>query len=126
MQLSPSRQQGLTLISMIFVLGSIAVFVLLLLNIVPIYLDHNKVANALNALEKTGGIASKTEYEIKDGLRKQFDLNYVYDVTKDDIKITKHGSYLKVAIQYEVVKKLVGNLSILAEFNDVIEVGSSE
>jgi hypothetical protein len=44
-------------------------------------------------------------------------------VTQDDIKISKHGGYLKVAIQYEVVKKLVGNLSVLAQFNDVIEVG---
>lgn len=123
MTLLPSRQRGLTLISTILLLGSIAVFVLVLLKIVPVYLDHNKVANALSALEKTAAVESKSEYEIRDSLAKRFNLNYVYDVTQDDIKITKHGGYLKVAIQYEVVKKLVGNLSILAEFNDVIEVG---
>ncbi|SJM92094.1 DUF4845 domain-containing protein [Crenothrix polyspora] len=123
MTLLPSRQRGLTLISTILLLGGIAVFVLVLLKIVPVYLDHNKVANALSALEKTAAVESKSEYEIRDSLAKRFNLNYVYDVTQDDIKITKHGGYLKVAIQYEVVKKLVGNLSILAEFNDVIEVG---
>jgi hypothetical protein len=123
MKLSSSRQQGLTLISTIFVLGGIAVFVLVLLNIVPIYIDHSKVAGALAALEKNADAASKSEYEIRDSLAKRFNLNYVYDVTQDDIKISKHGGYLKVAIQYEVVKKLVGNLSVLAEFNDVIEVG---
>jgi len=30
---------------------------------------------------------------------------------------------LKVAIEYEVVTKIAGNLSVLVEFNDVIEVG---
>jgi hypothetical protein len=50
-------------------------------------------------------------------------MNYVYDVTQDDITITKQSNYLKVAIEYEVVKPLVGNLSALVEFNDVIEIG---
>jgi hypothetical protein len=126
MKLSPNRQQGLTLISMLFVLGLIAFFVLLGIKIIPVYLDHNKVANALSALEKSGNIESQSEFEIRNSLAKRFNLNYVYDVTQNDIKVTKHGSYVKVAIQYEVAKKLVGNLSILAEFNDVIEVGKSE
>jgi hypothetical protein len=42
---------------------------------------------------------------------------------QDDIKVTKHGNYLKVVIEYEVARKIVGNLSVLAVFNDVIEIG---
>lgn len=123
MKLSPNRQQGLTLISTLLLLGLIGFFVLLGVKVIPVYLDHSKVANALSALEKSGNVEGQTEFEIRNNLAKRFNLNYVYDVTQDDIKITKSGSYLKVAIQYEVVKKLVGNLSVLAEFNDVIEVG---
>jgi Tfp pilus assembly major pilin PilA len=123
MTLSPKRQQGLTLISSIFMLGALAVLILLALKIVPIYLDHSKVANALSALEKTSGVESLSEHEIRANLAKRFDLNYVYDVAQNDIKISKNGTYLKVAIQYEVAKKVLGNLSVLAEFNDVIEVG---
>jgi hypothetical protein len=123
MKLSPNRQQGLTLISTLLLLGLIGFFVLLGVKVIPVYLDHSKVANALSALEKSGNVEGQTEFEIRNNLAKRFNLNYVYDVTQDDIKITKYGSYLKVAIQYEVVKKLVGNLSVLAEFNDVIEVG---
>lgn len=124
MTLSPNRQQGLTLISTIFVLAAIAVFVLLTLNIVPIYLDHNKVANALKALEKTPGVENLSEYDVRDNLSKRFNLNYVSDVAQEDIKVTKNGGYLKVVIKYEVAKKLIGNLSVLAEFNDAIEVGN--
>lgn len=123
MNLSPKRQQGLTLISLVFVLGLIGFFVLLTLKIVPIYLDHGKVQSALAALKETPDIQTKSEAEIRDSLSKRFNINYVYDVTQDDIKVVKHGEYLRVDIEYETVVKLVANLSVLAEFHDSFEVG---
>ena len=123
MNISPKRQQGLSFFGLILVLGFIAAFVLLILRIAPIYLDHGKVAGALDDMKKTDNIQAKSEYEIRDSLNKRFNINYVYDVTQDDIKITKHGNYLKIAIEYEVVRKIIGILSVLVEFNDVIEVG---
>jgi len=90
---------------------------------VPIYMDHAKVVNALKDLKESTDIEDKGEHEIRDSLNKRFNINYVYDVTQDDIKVIKHGKYLKVTIEYETVQKIVGNLSVLAEFNDSIEVG---
>ena len=123
MNMSLKRQRGLTFISVVFILGLIAFFVLLGLKIGPIYLDHSKVVSALAELEKTPDIEQQSEAEIRDSLGKRFSINYVYDVTQKDITVTKFGNYLKVAIEYEVVKKIAGNLSVLVEFNDVIEVG---
>ena len=123
MNLSPKRQQGLTLISIIFILGLIGFFVLLTLKVVPIYLDHGKVKSALEALKATPELETKGEFEIRDSLSKRFNINYVYDVTKDNITIIKHGNYVKVDIEYETVVKLIGNLSLLAEFHDTIEAG---
>jgi hypothetical protein len=123
MNVSPKRQQGLTFISLVFILGLIAFFVLLGLKIGPIYLDHTKVASALADIEKTPDIEEKSEAEIRSSLSKRFDINYVSDVTQDDITVTHRGSYLKVVIEYEVVRKIAGNLSVLVEFKDVIEVG---
>jgi Tfp pilus assembly major pilin PilA len=123
MAISLKHQQGLTLISIIFILGLIGFFTLLTLKIVPIYLDHGKVTSALTALKQLPDIQTKSEAEIRESLVKRFNINYVYDVTKDDIKIIKHGTYLKVDIEYETVVKLAGNLSALAEFHDSFEVG---
>jgi hypothetical protein len=123
MAISLKHQQGLTLISIIFILGLIGFFTLLTLKIVPIYLNHSKVSSALTALKQMPDIQSKSEAEIRESLSKRFNINYVYDVTKDDIKVIKHGTYLKVDIEYETVVKLVGNLSALAEFHDSFEVG---
>lgn len=123
MNVSSKRQQGLTFISLVFVLGLIAFFVLLGLKIGPIYLDHSKVVSALAEIEKTAHIEELSEAQIRNSLSKRFNINYVNDVTQDDITVTKQGNYLKVAIEYEVVRKIAGNLSVLVEFNDFIEVG---
>ncbi|MGZ5028907.1 MAG: DUF4845 domain-containing protein [Methylobacter sp.] len=123
MNLSSKRQQGLTLISLIFILGLIGFFTLLTLKVVPIYLDHGKVKSALMALKESPDIKTMSESDIRLSLAKRFNINYVKDVTQDEIKVVKHGDYLKVDIEYETVVKLVSNLSVLAEFHDSFEVG---
>jgi hypothetical protein len=123
MNLPLKRQQGLTLISLVFILGLIGFFVMLTLKIVPIYLDHGKVKSALEALKATPELQTKSEYEIRDSLNKRFSINYVYDVKPENIKVLKHGNYVKVDIEYETVVALAGNLSALAEFHDTIEAG---
>jgi hypothetical protein len=123
MNSSFKSQQGLTLLSIAFILALIGFFVLLALKIVPIYLDHSKVKNALTALKEDPGFTDMQEFDIRRSLDKRFNLNYVYDVTQEDIKVVRTGSYTKVEIEYETVKKLAFNLSVLAEFHDVIEAG---
>lgn len=123
MNSSPKNQRGLTLISIVLILGLIGFFVVLTLKVVPIYLDHGKVKSALAALQAMPDIQTKSEFEIRDSLTKRFNINYVYDVTKDDIKVVKHGNYVKVDVEYETVVKLVDNLSLLAEFHDSFEAG---
>lgn len=123
MNSSLKHQQGITLITLILLLGLIGFFTLLILKIAPIYIDHNKVASSLENLKQMPDIESMSKQEVWSALDKRFNMNYVYDVTKDDVKITKRNSYLKVEIEYETVEKIVGNLSVLAEFHDVIEVG---
>jgi Domain of unknown function (DUF4845) len=115
--------QGYTLISLIFILGILAFFLLLVFKVGPIYLDHSKVVNALAAIEKTTDIETLSEAEIRTSLDKRFNMNYVSDIKAQEVKLTKRGGYLKVEANYEVVEKIMGNLSVLVEFDDVIEVG---
>ncbi len=119
------QQQGLTMISIVLILGLIAFFTLLILKIAPIYMDHAKVVNALAAVEETTDIQSKSKSEVLSSLKKRFNFNYVYHIEDDDINIIKEGNYLKVDIDYEVVEKLVGNLSVLVEFHEGFEVGET-
>jgi hypothetical protein len=124
MNLTPKHQKGLTFISLVFLLSIISFFTLLILKIAPIYIDHSKVVNALKALEASPDFPKQSADEIKTSMAKRFSMNYVNAITYNDIKITKRGSYVKVQIAYEVVEKIMGNASVLVEFDDSIETGA--
>jgi adenine-specific DNA methylase len=113
------------MISLALILGLIAFFVLLGLKVVPIYIDHSKVVNALAAVEETTDIETKSKREVINSLKKRLGFNYVYHIEDDDISIVKQGNYLKVDIDYERVEALVGNLSVLVEFHEGFEAGES-
>ncbi len=117
------KQKGLTLISIVFILVFIGSVVLLVLKIAPIYMNHNNVANAVEALKEMPEITKMSRREIEMTLLKRFNLNYVEDVTLDDVEIIKRPGYVKVSIAYEVVQPIVGNLSVLVEFDDSFEKG---
>lgn len=117
------KQHGLTLISLLCLLGLIAFLVTLVLKIGPIYLEHSKVKSALAEIKELHDLESKSESDIRSSLDKRLSMNYVDRLKADNIKIAKHGSYMKLEVVYEVVEKIAGNLSVLVQFNDVVEVG---
>ncbi len=124
MQSLAGKQRGLTFISLVFVLGLIGFFTLLVLKIAPIYFNHSKVVNALKAIEEAPDIASQSKAQILSNLEKRFGMNYVEHVTKDDIAIVAQPGYVKVDIDYERVEHMMGNLSVLVEFHEGFEVGN--
>lgn len=121
----PSRQNGLTLISLLIVLGLIAFFTLLLLKIGPIYLEHHKVKQALSAMEEDESLTTSSKRQIMSLLMKKLDINMVDDVAREDINIVKQGQHVKVNVSYEVTENILGNLDVLVYFDDEIEVGEN-
>lgn len=120
----PGKQRGLTLISLIVLLGVIGFFALLVLKIGPIYMNHGKVVNALAALEETDNLTSMTKQQIIDNLNKRFNMNYVDYVTDENFTIAAMPGYVKVEIDYERIEPIVGNISVLVEFHEGFESGT--
>lgn len=124
MQNTYKKQQGVTLISLIFILGLIAFFVLIGLKVAPIYMEHGKVTHALATLKNRPDIENRSKSEVRYSLSKQLSMNYVSILKKENVIITSRHGYLKVQIKYHVKKPLIANLSVWVDFDDSIEVGS--
>lgn len=124
MRTLPGKQRGLTLISLIFLLGLIGFFVMLVLKIAPIYMNHSKVVNALAALEETDNLTSMNKREILTNLNKRFNMNYVDYVTDDDITVASQPGFVRVEIDYQRIEPIIGNLSVLVDFHEGFESGS--
>ncbi|MCQ8182147.1 DUF4845 domain-containing protein [Methylomonas sp. SURF-1] len=120
----PRTQQGLTFLSIAFILALIGFFTLLILKIAPIYINHSRVVNAIKAVENTTDIVTKSKSEIKTSLEKRFDMNYVEHVTPEDVTIVAQPGYVRVEVDYERVERIFGNLSVLVEFHEGFEAGN--
>jgi Domain of unknown function (DUF4845) len=117
------RQQGLTLISLILLLAMIGSVVMVILKVAPLYMDNHNVANAFKAERQSPEILSKSKADIRASLGKRFNLNYVTHVNVEDINIVTIPGYVKVSLEYERVVHIIGNLSVLVEFNEGFEAG---
>lgn len=119
---SLKKQQGLTMISLMMLLIVMGAILLLMLKIVPIYITHGKVRNAMESITHIGDIELKSKSQIMILLNKRLTINSVYDLPKNAIKISKHGHYIKITAKYNVKEQLVANLNALVEFDEMVEM----
>lgn len=117
------RQRGITMIGFVVIMGLIAFFTLLTLKILPIYLEHFKVLSSLESLKEDQTLPKKSRREVISLLQKRLDINMVENVTPEDVLVTKQDGVVTVSVNYEVEKPIFGNLSVIAYFDDQIEVG---
>lgn len=123
MQTLAGKQRGLTFISLVFLLCIIGFFALLIIKIGPIYFNHSKVVDAVEAVKNTPDISSQTRGQILSALQKRFDMNFVDFISSDDIHVVSQPGFVEVDIDYERVVHIMGNLSVLAEFHEGFKIG---
>lgn len=118
------KQNGLTLISFIFVL-SFALFVAFIgMKIGPIYMEYYSVVSAMNGVAKERGSANYSPYDIRVKVLNRLYVSYSADNVKEKhIKLTrKNGVHLRIA--YEVRKPVIGNLDVVAKFDRSVKLAN--
>jgi hypothetical protein len=124
-QMSP-RQSGMTLISFLTVFVVAGFMILMMLQLVPVYLDHMKVKSTLDGLSNESGLAEKPASEIRKMLQKRWDINSVNDLSaENNVFIEKKNGVVTIQVVYEVEKPIMGNMSALIKFDDSISAGDS-
>ncbi len=117
------KQTGMTAIGWLGVIALILAFVLLVLKLLPIYLDSFKVSSILNDIENEAGIANMTPVMISKTIMKRLDINMVNGISKDDIYIDKQGKKKRsVEIDYEVRENIMGNVDVVVHFQKAVTI----
>lgn len=122
---SRNKQQGLTLISWLVILIMVGVMIMVGLKITPVYLEHFAVKKTLQSLKNEPLISRKPVAEIRKMLFRRLDMNSIYDLTKDEVTIKRAGGVTTITIKYEERRSVVGNLSLVMDFEDKIELISN-
>lgn len=124
---NPRRQSGMTMWSLLFVLGTLAFFLFLTFRLLPPYLGDMKVKGALESLGRQPDAGSMSAGEITEAIRKRLEIDSADDFDLgNSLTITARGKNKVIRISYESVTPIFFNVSALLTFDHSIEVRGGE
>ena len=138
MKKSQQKQMGATLIS--WMIG-VAVGILIIsagLKIGPIYLEHHSVKSFMNSIAAEPGIEKKNKREIMASIERYLNINSMESLSKAHYEAKlgkdkpfqvvklKKGNKRELAVQYEVKKSWLGNVSFLMDYKYSVELGKQK
>jgi hypothetical protein len=116
------NQRGMTAIGWLIVLVLVLFFAIVLMKLVPVYIDGYKVYSSLESLEADDSAHGKSPLELRRLLMKRLDINMVTDVGKDDISFSRDRNGTRVEVDYEARRQLFGNMYVVIVFNKAVVV----
>jgi len=124
---NPKRQAGMTMWSLLFVLGTLAFSLFLLFKLFPPYMDDFKVKSALESLGRQPDAGTMAIGEIKEAIRKRLEIDSADNFNLDNsLTVTARGRTKVIRINYESVTPMLLNISALLTFDHSIEVRGGE
>lgn len=117
------KQKGLTLIGMLLTMSTIIIMGIVIIRVVPVYLENYEVVRSMQTLNTLPAADFSTDPEmnaniLRTKLLNQLYVNSIESITPEQIKMTPddYGNF-QVAIKYQVTKPLVANVSLLFDFD---------
>lgn len=111
------RQQGISLVGLIFMLAILAGVALLGLKIVPTVTEYMAVNKAIGKAKADGN----TPAAIRNSFDKQADVAYITSITGKDLEVYNGGNGFEVSFAYDKKIPLVGPASLLIEYAGTTE-----
>lgn len=111
-QLFTRKQQGISLVGLIFVLAILGGLGVLGMQIVPTVTEYMAVNKAVKKAKADGS----TPAAIRSSFDKQADVAYITSITGKDLEVYNNGSGLEVSFSYDKKISLVGPASLLIEY----------
>jgi hypothetical protein len=110
-------QSGATLLGMLIVGAMVAFVALIVMKMVPAYTEYFSVKQALKAM-KQESLSTMSKKEISNSFDRRASTGYIEVVKGSDLIIEKTaGGDTVVSVEYQVVKPVIANVSVLIDFS---------
>jgi hypothetical protein len=96
---------------------------ILVMKMLPPYMDHYKLKAAMITVSKESGVQRETKRNVIRRMNKILNIDFADDVVNlaDALRIEKRKQLVKWHLEYEVVVPLAYNVSLLLEFKESVE-----
>jgi Tfp pilus assembly major pilin PilA len=119
------KQQGMTLIGWVFVLGIIAFFATFAMRLLPMYQEYYSVLQIMDSMETEIKNNQLTKQQVTSLLNKRFNTGYVFSVKDENIDLGrgKNGAYVtRITIDYEVRKPFIAQIDLVGHFVTEVDI----
>lgn len=112
---------GLFFLVILILIGVVAVMGM---RIAPMYVEHFTVRSTLEGLKDDPEVRQMGPAEIRQSIERRFDINNITAVGKKDLKIRQERNATIIEVAYEVRRPLIGNLDVVGNFSERVELPS--
>jgi hypothetical protein len=117
------HQTGVTFIGWVILLIPVAILVYAGIRLVPIYLNHMKVASSINQIaEENVGGGSVSAAAVRNSIEKRFDIEGITYPEAKDIVVARDGEEWVIEANYEQVAPLFAGIQLLVVFDKRVPI----
>jgi Domain of unknown function (DUF4845) len=117
MKAMTGRQRGISFVGFILVAAGMVFAAIIGMKLIPSYMHSAQIAQILKSIASDPDMKNASTKEIKDAYYKRANINYITDITADDIEIIKEDGKLILSTSYTVKIPVAGNITLLLAFN---------
>ena len=117
MKAAACRQRGIGFVGLVLIAAGLIFVTILGMKLVPAYIHSAQIAQILKTIAHDPAMQGATISEIKQSYSKRANINYITDITAEDIEISKGDGQLSLSASYSVKIPIAGNVILLLEFN---------
>jgi hypothetical protein len=124
--LTRSRQRGLGWFGLLFVLGVIAFTAIVVVKVLPIYLNQMKIASSVSKVATDPENGRSELHELRKSLQRFWDIEDINYLEPRDIKVKRTSSGRFLSYEYEARERLFYNISIVIDFHDDVALPNAQ
>lgn len=111
------KQQGATVVGMLFIAGMVGVVLILAAKLVPAYIEFMSVKKVLNSMATSGDLKTMSPKELQASFFKRADISDVKSVKPEDLTVSREGNESVIAVEYSIKVPVVANISAWIDFS---------
>lgn len=119
--MNSKKQQGLSTIGLIFVIGVFGLLLITGFKVVPLYMDFYQVQTIIKSINNDPSINVKSKRDLWQAINKRLRINNMRSFNSDDFIVSRENKKTTITIEYTVKEPYIANLFIGADFKKSIE-----
>lgn len=117
MKAGANKQRGMGFAGIILIIAAALFVVILAMKLVPAYLHSMQIERIFKAIVNDPEMQTAVVKDIKASYAKRATMDYINDITADDIEVSKDAGTLTLSASYQVKIPVIANVSLILEFN---------